>query len=111
MSKYLSQDFRSPIQRRAFGSLSCVLVLFYLCFHAVSGERGVFAMLRENSKLDELKAELADVKAKRESLEKKARRLADSNLDLDLLDERVRSVLGVAGKDEVVVFKDENKPN
>lgn len=92
-----------------FRSLFCVLVLFYLGFHAVSGERGVFALLSETNKLASLKTELAEMKDKHESLEKKIKQLSDSSLDLDLLDERVRIVLGMAGKDEVVVFLDKDK--
>ncbi len=107
MSRYAtSSDFRPPMQKRAIGSLFCVLILFYLAFHTVSGERGVFALLRETSKLDTLKTELAEIKAKRESLERKVQKLSTSSLDLDLLDEQARLVLGRAGKDEVVIFTD-----
>lgn len=104
MSRYPYNSDVQPIQKRAVGSLFCVLLLFYLAFHTVSGERGVFALLRENSKLESLKAQLAEVRSERESLEKKVSKLSSDNLDLDLLDEQARNVLGAAGKDEVVVF-------
>ncbi|MEQ1705585.1 MAG: septum formation initiator family protein [Rickettsiales bacterium] len=108
MTRYaINPDFRQPIQKRAISSLFCVLILFYLAFHAVSGERGVFAMMRESSKLDAMKAELAEIKNKRESLEKKVQKLNPGSLDLDLLDEQSRHVLGRAGKGEVVIFLDE----
>jgi cell division protein FtsB len=111
MRKYkATQDlpYGSPerIERRAFGSLLCVLVMFYLGFHTVSGERGVFALMRETQRLATLKDELAEVKAKRQQLEAKTERLSDRSLDLDLLDERVRIVLGMAGKGEAVIFLD-----
>jgi cell division protein FtsB len=107
MSRYATtSDFRQPMQKRAIGSLLCVLVLFYLAFHTVSGERGVFAMLRETNKLETMKTELAGIKTKRESLEKKVQKLSNDSLDLDLLDEQSRIVLGRAGKDEVVIFLD-----
>lgn len=107
MSRYVgSADFHPPSRSRAVGSLFCVLVLFYLAFHTVSGERGVFALLRETAKLDTMKSELAEIKAKREVLEKRVKRLSDNSIDLDLLDEQARLVLGVAGKDEVVVILD-----
>ncbi len=110
MSRYANNsDFRTPIQRRAIGSLFCVLVLFYLGFHTVSGERGIFALLRETSKLEALKAELADIKSERESLERKVQKLSSNSLDLDLLDEQSRSVLGRVGKDEVVIFLNNDK--
>lgn len=86
------------------GPLVCVLVLFYLGFHAISGERGVAALFREKRELAALQAELASVRAKREALEVKVARLNSESLDLDLLDEQARRVLGMAGKDEVVYF-------
>jgi cell division protein FtsB len=108
MTRYaVNSDFRQPMQKRAIGSLFCVLILFYLAFHTVSGERGVFALMRESSKLDTLKTELAEIKTKRESLEKKVQKLSSGSIDLDLLDEQARHVLGRAGKDEVVIFLDE----
>ena len=53
----------------------CVLVLFYLAFHTISGERGVIALLRESSKLEAMKTELDEIKSKRESLENKTKKL------------------------------------
>ncbi|MFW0777282.1 MAG: FtsB family cell division protein [Rickettsiales bacterium] len=90
--------------KRAAAPLLCVLTLFYLGFHAVSGERGVFALYKETRQLETLKADLAAATAKREALEKKVRLLSNHSLDLDLLDEQARLVLGMAGKDEVVIF-------
>jgi len=105
MAQYATfPESRSPLRKRAVGSLFCVLILFYLGFHTVSGERGVFALLRENRKLEALKTELAEAKSKREMLEKKVQKLGNNNLDLDLLDEQARRVLGSLGKNEVVLF-------
>ncbi len=110
MSRYASNsDFRQPMQRRAIGSLFCVLILFYLGFHTISGERGVFALMRESSKLDALNVEIAEIKSERESIEKKVQKLSISSLDLDLLDEQSRNILGRAGNDEVVIFLDNDK--
>jgi len=97
-------DLKLPVLRRAVAPLFCVLALFYLAFHAVSGERGFFAYLKESRRLEVLKADLSNVVTKRESLEKKVKLLSSNSLDLDLLDEQARLVLGLAGKDEVVIF-------
>lgn len=95
-----------PIRQRMLGSLSCVLILFYLGFHTVSGERGVFALLRERHRLATLQEELQEVKSKRASIEKKVSRLGNGSVDLDLLDEQARRLLGNSGKNEVVLFLD-----
>ena len=109
MSRYAtaSQESRRPAFKRAAGPLLCVLVLFYLGFHAISGERGAVALVKETRRLETLKAELASVKAKRESIDHKVRLLSDQSLDLDLLDEQARFVLGMAGKNEIVYFVDQ----
>ena len=97
-------DARQFSLRRAAGPLLCVLILFYLGFHAFSGERGLIALFKESRKLDMLKSELAEVSQQREALDKKVKRLSSQSLDLDLLDEQARLVLGMAGKNEVVIF-------
>lgn len=94
--------------KRAAMPLFCVLALFYLGFHAVSGERGALALFRESRKLESLKAELAAVSAEREALDRKTRRLSDNSLDLDLLDEQAKFVLGMAAKDEVIIFTNQH---
>jgi cell division protein FtsB len=91
--------------KRAVGPLICVLVLFYLGFHAVSGERGVFALFKENRRLAMLQSDLSELTAKREALEHKVKLLSSNSLDLDLLDEQARLVLGMAGKNEIVIFQ------
>src|ERR1700744_5955279 len=103
-------EVHRPFIKRVAGPLSLAALIFYIVFHAVSGERGVFALFKETRKLDMLKAELAEVKEKREALEHKAHLLSDNSLDLDLLDEQVRRVLGMAHKSEVVYFMDEKSP-
>jgi cell division protein FtsB len=101
-------ESRYLLTRRAFGSLFCVLVMFYLGFHAVSGERGLFALFKETRRLEMITAELSRVKAEREALEKKTHLLSDNSIDLDMLDERARVVLGYAGKNEVVSFDEKD---
>lgn len=93
--------------RPALGSLFIFIVLAllggYFVFAAVQGNHGVLRQTElraETAELrrerDELEAELARVKALN-------RRLSDDFLDLDLLDERVRDVLGYVRADEVVL--------
>jgi cell division protein FtsB len=101
-------DVQRPFIKRVSGSMFLVLVMFYLGFHAVSGERGVFALFKETRKLEKLQSELAEVKAKHSALEHKVHLLSDDSLDLDLLDEQVRRVMGMSSKDEIVYFPDKD---
>lgn len=86
-----------------------VFALFYLGFHTVSGERGVYAMLRETHKITQLKAEFEETKAKRQAIEHKVKLLSASSLDLDMLDEQAHRVLGVAAPDEILIFAPQQK--
>jgi cell division protein FtsB len=84
--------------------LFCALAFFYIGFHAISGDRGLYAWLKESRRLDVLKEELGETTAKREAYEKKVSLLSSQSLDVDMLDERARAVLGFVGSDEVMVL-------
>ncbi len=106
-SARLRAEGKRPSLLRYAQPLLCTFVLFYLGYHTVSGDRSLFALYKERRQLDALNQQLADTVARREALEKRVALLSSNSLDLDLLDEQARSVLGMAGKDEVVIFLDE----
>lgn len=97
---------RRPYFKRSLGAFGCVFVLFYLCFHAVSGDHGALALFRETRKLEAVREELAAVRSQHAALDRKVRGLSSNSLDLDMLDEQVRLVIGMAGKNEAVIFLD-----
>lgn len=77
---------------------------FYFTFAAVQGEYGVFRRVQavaEKQALEEERTRLAAEVARMENL---TRRLSDDYLDLDLLDERARNVLGLVRADELVIY-------
>jgi cell division protein FtsB len=76
---------------------------FYFAFSAVQGEYGVLRRIELDAEREQLQAKLALLDAEAARMRDRALRLSDDYLDLDLLDERARSVLGVARTDEVVI--------
>jgi cell division protein FtsB len=82
-----------------------VLLLFYLGFHTFHGERGLYALVREEQRLDAATAALEKTRIDRQVLETRVNRLRDGSIDLDLLDEQMRRMLGVASQGEVVVVR------
>ncbi len=84
--------------------LLMVFAVFYLIFHVLHGERGLYALFREKRELQTAQTELAGVKAQREQLELRVSHLRDNSLDLDLLDEQMRRMLGVMKPGEVVLM-------
>ena len=75
----------------------------YFTFAAVQGDYGLFRRAEMNAEARELRAQLAAVRAEVARMENLTKRLSDDYLDLDLLDEQARSVLGFIRADEVVI--------
>jgi cell division protein FtsB len=96
--------------RRARYSAGTILTLLglilaggYFFFAAVQGQYGVLRETAVRAEAAALSAELASLQAEVARMENLTRRLSDDYLDLDLLDERARDVLGLIRADEVVI--------
>jgi len=93
--------------RPAMGLLLSVLGLIalglYFMFAAVQGDFGVFKRAEVAAEGRALAVELALLEAEVARMENLTRRLSDTYLDLDLLDEQARDVLGMVRADELVI--------
>ena len=96
--------------RRARPSLG-VLIFFavalsltaYFTFAAVQGDYGLFRRAEVVVEAHELKGELDHLNEEVARMENLTRRLSDDYLDLDLLDQQARDILGLVRMDEIVV--------
>lgn len=75
----------------------------YFAYAAFQGQYGLMQRYRVEQKEALLRVELAELRAERKMMENKTARLGDEFLDLDLLDERARSVLGYIRADEILI--------
>ncbi len=75
----------------------------YFTFAAVQGDQGLFRRVQIEAERDALQRELDALDAAVARMENRTRRLSDEYLDLDLLDEQARSVLGLIRSDEIVI--------
>ena len=75
----------------------------YFSWAAVNGDFGQMQRNQVSADLADAERRLEALTGQREAMENKVRRLSDDYLDLDLLDERVRLVLGYARGDEIVI--------
>ncbi|MFY0679800.1 MAG: septum formation initiator family protein [Thalassovita sp.] len=75
----------------------------YFTFAAVQGSYGVFERAEIEAEAESLQAELDVLAVELARLENLTHRLSDTYLDLDLLDEQARSVLGMIRTDEIVI--------
>ncbi len=80
---------------------------FYFLGHSIIGERGLLNMFRLNQQLTESRQKLSELTVKQNIIEKRINGLnIESALDLDLLDEQARVVLGYADQNEKVIYNE-----
>lgn len=83
--------------------LGLVLAGMYFTFASVQGDYGLFNRVQIDAEARALEAERDQLRAEIASLQNKTRRLSDDYLDLDLLDQQAREVLGLVRGDEIVL--------
>ena len=93
--------------RPSFGAFFFFAAAFavgaYFTFAAVQGDYGLFRRVEIAAEADALRADLDGLNAEIAGMENLTHRLSDNYLDLDLLDQQARSVLGMLRADEIVI--------
>jgi cell division protein FtsB len=93
--------------RDIFAPALFICWIAYFAYEAVVGATGV-RVLRSLSAEAALKsAEVAALAAERRRLELTAAQLNPASLDPDIVDEKIRSVLGFAAKEDLVIPRDQ----
>ena len=89
-----------------------VLVFFvgYFAWQFMTGDLGFLSADQRDQTLAAESAELTRVKAERHELETRARLLRDTSLSRDLLEERARSLLGLADPRDYVIRTGQSVP-
>lgn len=93
--------------RPAIGGILYLLLAFtlgaYFTFAAVQGDYGVFRQVQIKAEGDVLRQERDRLYQELGQMTNLTMRLSDRFMDVDLLDERVRDVLGYVRADEIVI--------
>ena len=84
-------------------TIALIAVLAVFGHSALQGEHGLGALHQAEALERELTSELAVIGAERAALANLVGRLDNDNLDLDLLDERARAILGYVRREELVI--------
>jgi cell division protein FtsB len=82
---------------------TAIVLGLYFTFAAVQGAFGLFNRVQIEAEVTVLTAQRDALRVELAEVENRTRRLSDDFLDLDLLDERARFVLGLARPDEIII--------
>jgi len=86
------------------GPILGILADAYFSYHLIEGDRGLFAYLKLQHEIDRAEAVYQLTENEKQALEKRVALLRPENLDIDMLEERSRDVLGLAHPDEIVIY-------
>lgn len=103
---YMQRDIKRRLSQALAPTLAIALMGYFI-YHAIQGDRGIFAWLQLTQQLDVAKTELADLKTARQQLEERVNGLRPESINRDLLEQQVRQFLGYSHPDEMVVILDE----
>jgi cell division protein FtsB len=83
--------------------LVAIMLSSYFIFAAIYGDFGVMKRVSIEAETRILTEELAVLEVEVDKFENLTRRLSDTYLDIDLLDEMARDMLGMARADEIII--------
>lgn len=101
------------IRRRArliTGPVLGITLVGYFAYHLFAGDRGLIAWAHLTQDLRDAKATLAAIESEKQTLDRRVSLLRPDHLDRDMLDERAREVLNLAGPDEIVILNPPGTP-
>jgi cell division protein FtsB len=90
--------------RAAIAPFLLILMVAYFGVSFVQGDRGLLAWIRLSDEIAVAQADLGELMAERASMEHRTQLLRPNQLDLDMLDERARTLLGFTHIDEIVIY-------
>ena len=86
-------------------SVSFLFISFYFIFNAIYGSNGLKKNIALEIEIIELNNKLSSLQKVLYDIEKKTSSLSKKNLDLDLLDEQSRKILGLIRHDEIMLVE------
>ena len=106
--KFDRKQFLSELRKRAqyiLGPALGAALIVYVTYHALQGEKGLIAFWQLHGQVmhaDHIHNELRDTKKR---LQNRVKLLNPNSLDADMLEERVRFMLGYSRTDETIILK------
>ncbi len=88
--------------------LSMTCLMLWSAYHMILGQGGIEVNRQLNTEIEITKKELHSVQNEYHTLNHRISLLREDNLDLDLLEERVRDVLNYGYENEVILHINQN---
>ena len=82
----------------------CLILCLYFIIASFNGEFGVSAKYHLLAKEKVLADELNTINKETKIIKNRIKRLSNTSLDLELLDQQARIILGMIGEEELIVF-------
>lgn len=97
------------LQHRSFIRENLIMLIgiclcFYFSYHALQGNRSFLRLYSLEHDISVATADLQKAHTERAAIEDKVKAMRPGHLSRDLLEERVRSVLGYVRRDEMVIL-------
>jgi cell division protein FtsB len=89
------------------GYFIATFVIFYFGFFIIFGDKGLVQFFVLRAQIQNKEATKQEIFAKMQAKKNMIDGMNTNSLDLDLLDEQARKVLGYSGKNEVVIYQEE----
>lgn len=83
-------------------NLFIALMLLYFTFHSIYGQRGIISYFKMQAELKKSYQQLELLRAERLEINNRSRLLQPGSLDIDMLDEQIRNVLGASNPKEQI---------
>ena len=105
-----NDSFKEPQLLKTFKILEiislsvCIILSLYFIIASFNGEFGVSAKYHLLAKEKVLAKEFNVINEEIKIIKNRIKRLSDTSLDLELLDQQARIILGMIGEDELIVF-------
>ena len=99
----LLSEIRSRIRYIFWPTIWATLIL-YFTFHILQGERGLIAYWQINSEVSDAKAIRNSLLKEKTVLQNRVNLLSPKSLDPDMLEERVRVMLGYSKPNETIII-------
>ncbi|MFC1659672.1 septum formation initiator family protein [Pseudomonadota bacterium] len=92
-----------------FFCIISLCIILYFTYHTFSGKYGLISYLYQAQYLEDKKIILNKVETEFENKQNKVSKLKTNSIDMDLLDEKSREILGTSKTNEIIIYDEDIK--